>query len=793
MSLPLHLRISPVLIALLLLLGCGDDAPPTEEEPQIPDDIFAPFGDPLPTATEDQLQAFDRGRQLTTHRFTPDDGLGPHFNVDSCASCHFNPAPGGTAPRYRNFFLVGQKLDDGTFLMGPRDGILHTYGVEPYAQLRPGRSDRINVFAQRNPLPLFGTGLIAEIPEESILANADPDDESGNGIAGRPNWDRGFVGRFGRKAQTVDIQGFIRGPIFNHMGITTDPLPDAMAAQLPVPSDGDGPIQSEDLDQSSGDLQVRRQAQAAPPSEPLEDGDSVPDPELGTNDLFDLISFNMLLAAPPPEEPTDASQRGEDHFHAIGCADCHVPTLRSERGDIPLYSDLLLHEMGPELADGIEMGVATGSEFRTQPLWGVAASGPWLHDGRADTLVEAIEWHGGTAAPARDRFQDLDDEKQSEVIAFLHSLGGAQFDRPGLIDAHSPIPQQGQPGAPLPDLTDDQLQEWIAGRVLFDRNTSITKGLGDPHFNGDSCRACHGDVASSGLNEALAIGTHGPLDVSVTRAGTWTDEGAFLDAFDHSNIIDRLAIPGEVRREPADDLNTFELRTSPSLLGIGLIDAIDDEVILANEDPNDDLQNGIYGRASRLDDGRLGRFGWKADIPDLREFARDALSNELGLTLPEEPGFFFGDTALPGDQPEASAETIDLLTAFMAGLAPPPSQDTPSVEGEQLFHNVGCADCHIPQLDGPSGPVPLYSDLLLHDVAPDDHLGIPTPHASHREFRTPPLWGVSQTAPYMHDGRAFTLRGAIEAHHNTAAPARDAFLDLGDDEQQKVIEFLEGI
>ncbi len=764
------------------ILGCADD-----DElggPEVPDDIFAPFGEALPTATDEQLEAFERGKDVALHRFTPDEGLGPRFNVDSCASCHFSPAPGGTAPRYRNFFLVGEKLDDGTFLMGPREGILHTYGIERFAPLRPGVDDAVNIFAQRNPIPLFGTGLIAEISEEAILANADPNDESGNGIAGRPNWDQGFVGRFGRKAQTVDIQGFIRGPVFNHLGITTNPLPEAMAAQLPVPSNGDT---------TTGALETRRQAQAAPPSEPLEDDDDVADPELTDQALFDLISFNMLLAAPPPDDATDASRRGEEHFQGIGCADCHVPTLASERGDIPLYSDLLLHEMGPDLADGIEMGVATGSEFRTQPLWGVAASGPWLHDGRADTLQEAIEWHGGTAAPARDRFQALNSEEKHDLIAFLHSLGGGQFDRQGLIDEQSPIPDEGQPGSPRSDLSPQELEEWIAGRILFDRDIPISEGLGDPHFNSDSCRSCHGDILGASPDEALAIGTHGPLDVSVTRAGTWTTEGEFIDAREGSTIIDRLATPGNLRREPTDDLNTFELRTSPSLLGLGLVDAIDEAHIVANEDPDDAHGDGIRGRAARLEDGRIGRFGWKADIPELREFSRDALSNELGLSLPKEPGFTFGTPPPDGDSPDASSATIDLITAFIRGLAPPSSSAPSSPEGQDHFHAIGCADCHMPELPGPDGPVPLYSDLLLHDVAPDDHLGIPAPHASHREFRTPPLWGVAHTAPYMHDGRAFTLRDAIDAHHATAAPARQAFHDLSEQEQQQLIDFLHSL
>ncbi len=775
-------RMAVIIAVACCATACDDEEGPSPpEEPEVPQDIFAPLGEPLPSATDGQLEQFERGLKLVTHRFSPEEGLGPRFNVDSCASCHLDPVIGGVAARYRNFSLVGQRLDDGTFLMGPRDGIVHTYGIEEFAPVRPPIAEEVNIVAQRNPIPLFGTGLIAEIPEESILANADPDDESGDGISGRPNYDGAFVGRFGRKAQTVDIEGFVRGPIFNHMGITTDPLPPHKLAALPVPSDGDTPPGA------SPDLAQLHQGQASPPSEPLEDDDDVPDPEMSSQDLFDIVAFTMLLAAPKPAEPTEASKRGEELFDEIGCTDCHVPTLESPRGAIPLYSNLLLHDMGEELADGIEMGLASGSEFRTQPLWGVAAAGPWLHDGRADTLDEAIRWHGGEGQRARDEYTGLSDEERDDIIAFLESLGGAELAGDGLVVDDEPIPGPGERGGPREDLNAEQLERWHRGRERFDQDALLSDGLGDPHFNGDSCRSCHAESFRT-PDEGRILGTHGPLDVSVVRGGAWTDNDEFVDS-DRGTILPRVSIPDEVRFEAPGVFNTFELRASPPLLGLGLIEEIDEEALRANADPDDERGDGIRGRVSELEDGRVGRFGWKAEVPDLREFTRDAFSNELGHTVPDEAGHHFGNTAADGQTAQVDSQDIDLITDFVRGLAPPaPPQG--HTDGEEIFETIGCASCHIPELSGAHGPVHLYSDLLLHDIAPDDYRGIPTDNASGREFRTPPLWGLSDSAPYMHDGRATTIEDAIDRHHHTAAPARQAFESLSDEEKEALLAFL---
>ncbi len=741
-------------VVLLALAACpGPDA-----EPPIADGIFAALGEILPTATEDQRSSFLRGRERAEHRFTRAEGLGPHFNTSFCASCHNRPVIGGSAGRYQNFLLVGQRLSDGSNVP---TGV---NGVQPSLQLEgsPRRplDEGTNRIATRNPIPFFGTGVIAEIFTESILENADPDDADGDGVSGRPNFDRGFVGRFGRKAQTVSIEGFIRGPLFNHLGITSDPLPDDRKAALPVPSGALAAVEGPGRAGGAGGVGRTGRGQAAAPDEPTEDDDGVPDPELSEDDLFDLVSFSMLLAAPEPD-PLDApAARGLDVFRNFGCDACHVETLLGPRGRVPLYSDLLLHDMGPELADGVEMGVAGPSEFRTQPLWGVVATGPWLHDGRADTLDDAIRWHGGEGSGARDRYAAADAETQADLLAFLSSLGGRREATPGLLPPDEVPPEEGEIGGPRPGIDRDR---FAAGRRLFDRNFGLGEGIG-PRFNGDSCRACHAEPV---------VGGAGPVGLNVVRHGRM--EGGVFVAPEDGTVAHRLLHRTDARAPVPTGSNVFEMRQPQALFGLGLLERIPEAAIRARADPDDIDGDGIRGRPQILPDGTLGRFGWKADLPNLAEFVGDALAVELGLTVPAEAGLSFGRTEDDDDapDPEVSMEVVDGLFTYLDGLAPPPRVRTdPAAEdrGAQIFAEVGCNNCHVADWVLPDGtPVPAYTDLLLHEVQPAEASGIPVLEATARAFRTAPLWAVGRTGPWMHDGLAFTLEQAVARHDGEAA------------------------
>lgn len=742
--------------------------------------IFGKLGEIRPSANETEQATFVRGQAVARKRYTPATGLGPQMNVSFCGACHEKPTLGGAAGRYRAFQLVGQKLGDGSFQFLGKSGVLPHFDLATAG--RTPTPAGVNVTATRNPIPFFGVGLLAEIPDAELLKNADPDDKNKDGISGRPNYDRGFVGRFGRKSQTVSIEGFIRGPLFNHVGLTSNPLSEEARAKLPVPSNSVMTVK----DGLEGEG-VIRQAQAAAPDEPTTDNDGAPDPELSESELFDLVSFAMLLAAPEPDAVTADVSAGQAAFSKAQCTACHLPTLKGPRGLIPAYSDLLLHDMGEELADGIEMKVATGNEFRTQPLWGVTAVGPYLHDGRADTLDEAIRLHAGEAKASRDAYVALSEGDRAKLLVFVESLGGKSQRSTGLVPPEAPIAAVGTFGGPGVELTGADATKFVTGRELFDRDFARSAGLG-PNFNGDSCRACHFDPV---------IGGSGPRDVDVIRQGILATDLSFT-APPGGTMVHRLQTSLTKRPEPYPMANYFEHRQPPPAFGLGLLERVSDAEVLRREDPNDTNGDGIKGRANRLSDGRIGRLGWKANVPNLAEFSRDALFNELGMTLPMQSGLTYGamTDADSVSDPELSVEQVEALTFFMASLAPPPRtrKDTALEDrGQALFGTAKCDACHVPSLPTSDGKMAnAYTDLLLHEIVPNTTKGIGDA-ARPREFRTTPLWGVSKTGPYLHDGTAADVRAAIVAHQGEANASRLAFEAMPAADQAAVLAFLDSL
>ncbi|MFQ5411504.1 MAG: di-heme oxidoredictase family protein, partial [Phycisphaerae bacterium] len=692
----------------------------------------------------------------------------------------------GSAGLYRNFVLAGRLTSDGAFFnsesAGEAGGVLRLFNFGGIGPARPIVPDSTNIFAHRNPIPTFGTGLLAELSDSEILSRADPDDADGDGISGRANFDRGFVGRFGRKSQTVSIEGFIRGPLFNHMGVTTNPLTNEQRSQLPVDSSTAARLKAFESAPISGDPKNDPHAQAAAPDGPTIDLDAATDPEMSPDELFDLISFVMLLAAPTPEPLTAQSENGRRLFHQANCSACHTPRIMGPRGPVPAYSDLLLHDMG-DLADGIVQGEASGSEFRTQPLWGLAATGPFLHDGRAVTVADAILAHSGEAKASRDAFAALSNAEQTDVVEFLLSLGGRDQYSPGLVPPNTPMAPTGEYGGPIRNLVADEQDRFMRGRDLFDKDFGFSEGAGSPRFNGDSCRACHFDPV---------IGGSGPRGVNVMRHGIMNPAGEFVPPsvgtilHKETGLLDQGVIP-------QTDVDIFEHRQTPHIFGLGLIDRIPEGIIKSNADPADTDGDGISGRVSLTDDGRIGRLGWKAQVPSIAEFVRDAMAAEIGLTVELQPGLTFGkvDDNDSIDDPELSASEAEDLAFFISMLAPPPRQpiqDAMKVDtGEALFASIGCTKCHKPTLGAADG---MYSDLLLHEILPAGALGIEDTSANMREFRTAPLWGLSQTAPYLHSGEADTIDQAIRLHDGEAAAVRDAYLGLSQGDQEALLAFL---
>ena len=395
------------------------------------------------------------------------DGLGPLFNSRGCQNCHLKDGRGhppmGSAddgvsmflrlsvpattdaekallasgqqnvipePTYgtqlQDFGVTGLKAEgqmrvtytDLPVTLG--DGSMVTLREPHYdiADLAYGPLAKDAQISPRVAPPMIGLGLVEAIPQEDILANADPEDANHDGISGKPNWVKNLetgqiaLGRFGWKAGAPSIRTQSADAFAGDVGISTPlhntPYGDCM------------PAETDCLKYPTGE-QARLGVSEAP------------DP------ILDLVTFySQNLAVPQRRDIADpAVLRGKQAFYDAGCVACHTPKFVTSRTAINPgqrfqliwpYSDFLLHDMGDGLADLREEAQATGYEWKTPPLWGIGltqtVSGHtfFLHDGRARNLTEAILWHGGEAQKARDAFANLPKSSRDDLLAFLGSL-----------------------------------------------------------------------------------------------------------------------------------------------------------------------------------------------------------------------------------------------------------------------------------------------------------------------------------------------------------------------------------
>jgi hypothetical protein len=359
------------------------------------------FCEPIPLAP---LDAVSRARFVSgAHEFTlpdtPATGLGPVFNDVSCSGCHNRPLVGGSSAR--TVTRIGRDgpggFDDLAAFGGP---IIQEHGTSAGGCFVSGEvvPPEATIVTRRDTPALFGLGLIDQLRDSAILHSADPDDRNGDGVSGRANMVGGRVGRFGRKAQIATLAEFAADAYLNELGVTTPARPDEVRPQ------GMDPV-----------------------------CDITPEPEDTGHDVGAFVDFVSLLAPLQPGYAVPGVKRatrpGARLFRSVGCQACHTSKFRAfttlpsgRRVKVIVWSDLLLHDMGPDLADGIVQGQATGSEFRTSPLWGVFWSPPYLHDGRAPTLEAAILLHGGEATRARDAFLALPADLRTQLVAFVKSL-----------------------------------------------------------------------------------------------------------------------------------------------------------------------------------------------------------------------------------------------------------------------------------------------------------------------------------------------------------------------------------
>ena len=365
------------------------------------------FGSPLPDLTGEQLTAFAIGLDEFVNVENPAGGLGPVFNNNSCVSCHGVPAVGGASNI--NVTRFGAHPQGGSFdpLVSLGGSLLQQRAIVPAAlEVVPTAA---NVVALRQSTPLFGMGLIEAIPDSAILDNAARQQSSE--ISGRPSLVNDTatgllrIGRFGWKAQIANLLTFSGDAYLNEMGITNRFFPTENAP--------------------NGDL--RRLAQF----DTVLDPEDTVDPLTGRSDIDAAADFMRYLAPPPVALLTPSATQGAAVFGQTGCTGCHTPQFRTGADDarirsrysrtVNLYSDLLLHDMGA-LGDGIVQGTASETEMKTPPLWGLSASAPYLHDGRARSVDQAILAHDGEAAATRERYRALTPTLRQQLLDFLNSI-----------------------------------------------------------------------------------------------------------------------------------------------------------------------------------------------------------------------------------------------------------------------------------------------------------------------------------------------------------------------------------
>jgi CxxC motif-containing protein (DUF1111 family) len=460
----LKLLLALVVISLFAMSQANADFGFGAKDPGVRDDGVAGAGAPFADLTAAELAMFNQGRADFNEAEEVDEGLGPRMNLDGCGGCHINPDVGGTSPRINPqvafatkdggvnqlpAFAIFAKVDPfGTQYnkpVGPirevrfkfnsngsRDGGVHNTATITGRVGADGcflQVDDINgEFSRGNaifriPTPVFGAGLIEQFLDSALIANLAKDSftKSNLGISGRlnRNGNDGTVTRFGWKAQNKSLQIF-SGEAYNvEMGITNESFQQerdetAACQKATVPND----VTTNTATLNAVDNFANFQRFLAPP--------------IPVTSYFSKVLGKTVTST--------SINNGKAKFSSVGCAQCHTPSLKTPtyttvaalaNKTANLFSDVALHQMGPGLADDILQGLARGDEFRTAPLWGLGKRIFFLHDGRTDDLVDAIQAHKsfgnskfGSSEANRviDNFNDLGDDSKQDLLNFLRSL-----------------------------------------------------------------------------------------------------------------------------------------------------------------------------------------------------------------------------------------------------------------------------------------------------------------------------------------------------------------------------------
>jgi CxxC motif-containing protein (DUF1111 family) len=416
-------------------------------------------GDHLPGLSASEIAFFELGKEDFEEEETVEDGLGPRMNLNGCGSCHMQPAIGGSSPpvnpqfafateagtggdRVPSFIKEKGPIREARFVRNPDGspdgGVTALFTITGRGEAAGTachleQADFDRELARRNvifriPTPVFGAGLIEQIEDATITENqaANATAKRGLGIRGRPNvsvsgrtisgsvnrnGNDGTITRFGWKAQNVSLLLF-SGEAYNvEMGITSELFQN-----------------EREQDQDCYFASVPNDVQDMNATTAL----------TGVTAIQNFANFQRLLAAPTPSRDTpggrDSIGRGRAAFESTGCALCHTPSMKtSETSSVEalkaktadLFSDLLVHDMGVGLADGITQGNAGPREFRTAPLWGLGKRIFFLHDGRTNDLMVAIKAHASDGSEANEvvrRFEFLRDSTKQDLLNFLRSL-----------------------------------------------------------------------------------------------------------------------------------------------------------------------------------------------------------------------------------------------------------------------------------------------------------------------------------------------------------------------------------
>ena len=389
-----------ILVFSLFQFGCETFIPPAPEESALLDGPIEGL------STSEQARFLAGDIAFNDEVFSVENGLGPLFVATSCGSCH--PGDGKGHP-FTTLTRFGQSLPNtlpDLSIGGPQLQNRAIPGFEP--ETIPNGVPSMDFI----PPAVTGLGFLAALSDAQILANADPNDANGDGISGVPNYvtpppyfiprpdhqpvGGQYIGRFGKKAATIDLLQQTVTAYNQDMGVTST---------------------FEPIDTHSG-LSI--------------------DPEVTDQTVRDVVFYLQTLKAPIPRNEDDPSViAGKALFTTIECSACHIPAFTTPTNELSVlsnktfypYTDLLLHDMGPDLDDGATEGSAETFEWRTPPLWGLGLSpdsqgGEFflMHDGRAKSIEEAILQHGGEAQNSRDQFVALTQNEKDDLIAFLKSL-----------------------------------------------------------------------------------------------------------------------------------------------------------------------------------------------------------------------------------------------------------------------------------------------------------------------------------------------------------------------------------